>query len=120
MITKDFANHFAQEWVESWNAHDLERVLSHYSDDFEMTSPFIVNSMSVPSGSLKGKQKIREYWSKNLSRLPDLAFKLQKVTYSINSIALFYDAVLGKQAIEWFMFDDSGKVVKSIAHYDEI
>ena len=41
MITRDWATHFAKEWVDSWNAHDLERVLSHYADDFEMSSSFI-------------------------------------------------------------------------------
>ena len=36
MITKDWAHKFAQEWVEAWNAHDIERVLSYYTDDFEI------------------------------------------------------------------------------------
>jgi ketosteroid isomerase-like protein len=31
MITKEFAQHFAEDWVASWNAHDLDRVLSHYT-----------------------------------------------------------------------------------------
>ena len=30
---------FAAEWIEAWNAHDLERILAHYADDFEMASP---------------------------------------------------------------------------------
>ena len=30
------ANEFAAEWIEAWNAHDLDRILSHYTDDFEM------------------------------------------------------------------------------------
>jgi ketosteroid isomerase-like protein len=43
MITKEQALDFAHEWVAAWNAHDLERVLSHYTEDFEMSSPFIVS-----------------------------------------------------------------------------
>ena len=119
MITKEFASHFAQEWIEAWNAHDLDRILEHYSDDFEMTSPLIVSSMSVASGTLKGKQNIREYWAKGLSRFPDLNFKLDQATYSIDTIALYYDAILGRKAIEWFLFDEHGKVIKSNAHYNE-
>lgn len=38
MIAKDQAHHFAQEWMEAWNAHNVERVLSHYTEDFEMSS----------------------------------------------------------------------------------
>ena len=59
MIDRTFAQRFATEWVDSWNSHDLERVLAHYADEFEMSSPFIVEWMGEPSGRLKGKDKIR-------------------------------------------------------------
>jgi hypothetical protein len=29
MIDKTFAEHFAQEWIDVWNSHDLNRILSH-------------------------------------------------------------------------------------------
>jgi len=39
MLSKAFADHFAAEWIAAWNSHDLERILSHYTDNFEMSSP---------------------------------------------------------------------------------
>ena len=33
------AQAFAEEWVAAWNAHDLERILAHYRDDFEIITP---------------------------------------------------------------------------------
>ena len=39
MIEKDFAEEFARERIEAWDSHDLDRGLSHYSDQFEMSSP---------------------------------------------------------------------------------
>jgi ketosteroid isomerase-like protein len=30
---------FAERWVKNWNAHDLEGLLSHFSDDVVFTSP---------------------------------------------------------------------------------
>jgi ketosteroid isomerase-like protein len=42
MIDKAFADHFAADWIDSWNKHDLDRILSHYIDDFEMSSPVII------------------------------------------------------------------------------
>ena len=30
---------FAKEWVEAWNSHELERVLSHYDDAVTLISP---------------------------------------------------------------------------------
>ena len=35
------AERLAREWVEAWNAHDLERILSHYAEDVEFASPFV-------------------------------------------------------------------------------
>lgn len=33
-ITQAFAQQFSREWIDAWNAHDLDRVLSHYADAF--------------------------------------------------------------------------------------
>ena len=56
-----FAEHFAADWIESWNAHDLNRILSHYTDDFEMSSPVIIQVAGEPSGTLKGKAAVAAY-----------------------------------------------------------
>jgi ketosteroid isomerase-like protein len=32
---------FAQVWIHAWNSHDLEDILSHYSEDIEITTPMI-------------------------------------------------------------------------------
>jgi ketosteroid isomerase-like protein len=34
----DWARQFCESWVAAWNAHDLERVLSHFSDDIVFSS----------------------------------------------------------------------------------
>ena len=120
MITKEFAQRFAQEWVEAWNSHDLDRILEHYSDNFEMTSPLIVSLMSVPSGTIKGKPGIRAYWAIGLERNPDLNFKLHEATYGVDSIALYYDTISGRRSVEWFLFGEHGKVIKSVAHYNDL
>ncbi len=50
MLENNFAEHFAADWIDSWNSHDLERILSHYTDDFEMASPVIIKVAGEPSG----------------------------------------------------------------------
>jgi ketosteroid isomerase-like protein len=89
MITTEFAREFAQEWVDSWNSHNLDRIMSHYAADFEMTSPFIATLMQEPSGTLKGKENVRAYWSKALERLPDLHFELIDGLVSVASITIY-------------------------------
>jgi ketosteroid isomerase-like protein len=76
MIDKKSAEHFAREWIDAWNSPDLSRILSHYEDDFEMTSPVIVSITGEPSGRLKGKEKVGAYWWKALQRIPNLRFEL--------------------------------------------
>jgi ketosteroid isomerase-like protein len=119
MISAEQARTFAREWVEAWNSHDLGRILSHYADDFEMTSPFIVGLVNEPTGTLKGKEKVRAYWAKALERIPDLHFELIEALASVNSIAIYYHAVLGKRAVELLFFDKNGKVARGIAHYSD-
>ena len=118
MITKEFAHEFAAHWVEAWNAHDLSRVLSHYTEDFEMTSPYIVTIAGEPSGTLKGKDKVGAYWQNALGQYSDLRFELIDVLYSMRSVTIYYHSVSkNKKVAEFFLFDDSGKVYKAIAHY---
>jgi SnoaL-like domain len=119
MITKEQALDFAHEWVAAWNAHDLERVLSHYTEDFEMSSPFIVSFTGEPSGTLKGRAQVGAYWRTALERIPNLRFELLEVFTCVNSITIYYKAVLGKSATEIFFINQEGKVYKALAHYNQ-
>lgn len=118
MISLTQAQTFARAWVDAWNSHDLDRIMSHYADDFEMTSPFIVGVMHEPTGTIKGKENVRAYWIKALERLPDLHFELIEVLASVDSITLYYHAVLGQRAAEVLFLNDNGKVRRGIAHYN--
>ncbi len=109
---------FAEEWVAAWNAHDLERILSHYSEDFEIITPMIKISLSIDAGSLKGKAAIANYWRAALEKMPDLHFELLDVCTGVNSIAVYYKSVMNKLAIEVMEFDAEGKVERVVVHYD--
>ena len=115
-LTREFAEHFAQEWIAAWNAHDLARILSHYAEDFEMSSPRIVQIADEPSGVLRGKAAIGAYWAKALALLPDLHFELDSVLLGAQSLTLYYRGPRG-MAAEVFFFDAQGLVVRAAAHY---
>lgn len=117
MIDKAFAEHFAHEWIAAWNSHDLQRILSHYAEDFEMASPFIVQVAGEPSGKLKGKQAVGAYWAKALALNPSLRFELIGVLAGIDSITLYYKGTRG-MATEVFHFDADRFVAKAFAHYE--
>ncbi len=108
---------FAQEWIQSWNSHNLEEILNHYSEDIEITTPMIKLAGDIDNGTLKGKEVVADYWKKALIKIRDLKFKLIDITESVNSIALYYESVMNKKAIEVMFFNEKGKINKMIAHY---
>ena len=116
MISREFAERFAREWIEAWNSHDLERILAHYSDDFVMSSPRIAVVVNEPSGVLYGKDAIRSYWRRALDLNPTLHFELLDTFVGADGIVLHYRGVRGPAA-EVFFFDADGKVSRAAAHY---
>ena len=117
MIDKSFAEHYAHDWIDSWNSHDLDRILAHYSDEFEMSSPVIIQVAGEPSGTLKGKAAVGAYWKKALHLIPDLRFELLSTLIGVNSVALYYKGARGRLAAEVFHFGPDKKVVRAYAHY---
>jgi hypothetical protein len=118
MIDRDFALAFADEWIAAWNSHDLERIFSHYAIDFEMSSPFIVELMGEQSGTLKGKEAIRPYWTKGLAMPPPLKFELEQVLVGAHSITIEYRrAGTARRAAEVLFFDAERRVIRGVAHY---
>lgn len=118
MIDIEWAGAFAKEWIAAWNDGDLERILSHYADDFEMTSPVIVELMGVASGTLKGKEEIRPYWAKGLAARPLLRFELLDVLAGVNSVAIYYRSVTrARLVVERLEFNAGRQVVRGEALY---
>ena len=117
MITTEFAEHFAAEWVAAWNSHDLSRIMAHYADDFEMSSPVIVQFLGDPTGTLKGKSAVSGYWAMALNMIPDLQFELISTLVGVTSITLYYKGAKERLVAEVFQFGEDGMIVKATAHY---
>jgi ketosteroid isomerase-like protein len=117
MISQANAERFAADWVAAWNAHDLDRILEHYADDFEMSSPRIVQFIGEPSGKLNGKKAVGAYWQRALQMRPDLHFRLLDVFAGVDSVCIRYESLGGQPAVEIFEFDSALKVRRAAAHY---
>lgn len=114
---KENLQEFAEKWINSWNSHNLDDILSHYSDDVEITTPMIKLALGIEKGTLKGKKAVGDYWQKALEKIPDLHFELIDSTQSVESVALYYKSVMDKRSIEVMYFNKKGQVCKIIAHY---
>lgn len=116
LIEKEWAHAFAAEWIDAWNAADIDRILAHYTDDFEMSSPFILERLGVGSGRLSGKEQIRSYWLKSLSATPSLRFDLMDVFSGMDVIAILYRNITrDRVVIERLRFDENGRVFEAEA-----
>jgi hypothetical protein len=117
VITEAFARQFAEAWVQAWNTRDLQAVLTHYTEDFEMSSPYIAQIAGEQSGTLKGKKAVAAYWAKALEKLPDLHFELITVLAGAHSVTIYYRGQKKRLVAEVLFFAADGKVEKAFAHY---
>jgi ketosteroid isomerase-like protein len=105
------------EWIEAWNARDLERVLALYAEDFEMTSHHIHTMGFDPSGTLRGKARVRAYWAAALAGLLDLHFELIDLFLSPDSVVVLYRNERGRNICEYLRLDAKGKIVQASGNY---
>lgn len=116
MSAIDFQQH-CQDWIVVWNAHDLERILKHYSDDIDFCSPFVSKLTGSADGRIHGKPALRDYFAKGLRAYPDLKFEFIRVYPGVRSCVLEYQSVNQLRAAEVMEFDDNGLVCRVMAHY---
>lgn len=117
MITSAESERFARKWLEAWNSHDLEAILAHYAEDVELSSPFVVQVLGDPSGTIRGKDQLRMYISLGLAMFPDLHFHLIQVFTGVSSLVLHYRSVDDILAAETMVFNVQGQVARVLAHY---
>lgn len=86
----EFAKTFVEEWEAAWNAHDVERLLVHYTDDVVFQSPYIVHRFGDPAGEVHGKEELRNYWRTGLEQLPDLRFTVEDVRLAVDTLVINY------------------------------
>lgn len=86
----DSVEAFAHNWIAAWNAHDVDRILSHYDKDVLFTSPYVARLRARPDGRLSGIAELRSYVGEAFERVPDLDFTLEAALTGIDSVCLVY------------------------------
>ena len=108
---------FARSWIDAWNAHDLDAVLSHFSDDVTFSSPLIATLMGEPSSTVHGTAALRAYWEEGLRRIPDLHFDLVAVHAGVDMVTITYTNQAGRSVVEAASLGPDGKVVRGWGLY---
>ena len=99
------AEKFAASWAEAWNAHDLERVLSHFAEDVRFASPVAAQLIEGSDGVLRGKAALRDYWARGLRAIPDLHFTVLDVYAGVSAVVISYRNQKGARVSEVLIFD---------------
>lgn len=117
MLTQLEAKEFAAEWIEAWNEHNLDRIISHYAENVVLTSPVAARVLGETSGMVNGRQALRAYFAKGLELFPNLQFKLIDVMQGVSSVVLYYENQRSTRTGEFMEFDAAEKVVRVVANY---
>lgn len=107
---------FVGEWLEAWNAHDVESVLAHFHDDIRFASPIAAAMIPGSSGVISGKAALREYWTIALKRVPDLRFTIENVFQGVGIVVIEYRNQKGVLVSEVLIFDGE-KVIAGYGTY---
>ena len=116
-MTKDEAWNLANDWVAAWNAHDLDRIMTHYDDAVELTSPVAAQLLGRPEGKVVGKANLRSYFQRGLQAYPELNFRLDDVLWGMSSVVLYYINQRGTHAGEFMELSTTGKIIRVVANY---
>src|SRR5271165_2995773 len=109
-LQASFAREFAQDWVDAWNGHDLERILTHYDDEALLTSPVAARLLNG-DGTVRGKAALREYFLRGLQAFPDLRFDLIDALWGTETIVVYYfNNVRRNKTAEVMLMNSAGKI----------
>jgi hypothetical protein len=110
------ADSFVASWVQAWNDHDLEQILSHFSDEAVFRSPVAAQLMEGSDGIVRGKRALREYWGEGLRRFPDLHFDVLGIYSGVESLVINYRNQNGGLVNEVLIFE-GGWVIEGYGTY---
>jgi hypothetical protein len=107
---------FEREWIDAWNARDIDWILSHYRQDVRFVSPFAARA-GARHGEVRGLTALRDYFELGLASYPELHFQPIAALGGVGSIALHYRSVEDRLAVEVMELDAHGQVCRAAAHY---
>ena len=102
-----WAKAFVEDWLVRWNEHDLDGLLAHFAEDVVFTSPVAAAVLGGDGvdGTVRGKQALREYWTKGLAAIPDLRFEVVGHYVGVDHLVIHYRNQKGNLVCEVLRFD---------------
>jgi ketosteroid isomerase-like protein len=106
-MESDFATRFTNDWLNAWNSHDIDAILSHFDDDVVFSSPLALRIVDNSDGYVRGKDELRTYWAEGLRRNVDLHFTLEGIYVGVDTLVINYRNQAGTRVNEVLIFNGS-------------
>ncbi len=116
-MNKAQAQTAAHKWIAAFNDHDLETILSHYTESVALTSLLVSNVLGDPAGTVRGKQALRAYFAKALAAAPDLTFELLDVFLGVNSVAVYLRSNVRGLQLEVMELATDERIARVLVHH---
>lgn len=114
--------HIALLWLEAFNAHDLEKLLSLYDDQAQHFSPRLKQRRPETNGMVTGKDALRDWWREAFERLPDLHYAVTRLTANTERVFMEYIRQVGSEPdmeIAELLEISSGRIIASRVYYGQ-
>jgi hypothetical protein len=116
-LTEVRGEQLAREWIEAWNAHDLDAIMALYSPRIVFQTPTVIATLGIPDGRVEGVAALREHFGRGLARLADLRFDLDRIYVGVRSLAITYRWRDGTPVCELHEYDGDGLIERVQALY---
>jgi hypothetical protein len=106
----------ASRWLEAWNAHDLEAIVTCYAENVEYAAPAVAGGRE--DRRLRGREELREHFARGLELAPNLTVTEESLLVGPGGFAILYRREDGHRAIEAVELDNSGLVAQARVYYE--
>lgn len=114
-MTEKEARRFAQNWVQAWNSHDIDSILTFYAPEVVLISPLVAKILQNPSCTVSGRDALRRYFSLGLELNPNLSFALLDALYGVSSLLVYFATEKGDRCGEFMELNSETKIVRVVA-----
>lgn len=116
-MENETARAFADAWAAAWNAHDLDAILAHFTEDAEFASPVAARILPDSDGVVRGKEALRAYWAEGLRLIPDLRFEVLGCYLGVGVLVINYRNQDGRLVNEVLTLGADGRATGGYGTY---
>ena len=106
---------YVHHHIDTWNSHDLDRIVGLYAEDAELLSPLAASVTG--SETVRGHAELRGYFQRALVVYPDLKFEIVDILRGVEGVTIYMRGAGGALVAEVLVINADRRVQRVLAHY---